>query len=64
MQKLIECPCCDGTGVSETTNCCDAPYDKDIMLCTECYEHIGEQECDECNGKGTILNHIDTKEDY
>jgi hypothetical protein len=62
--KFITCECCEGTGIAITSNCCDATYNSDIMICEHCYEHLGDNKCDECNGEGKILNHIDTKNDY
>ena len=55
MEKEIECPQCEGTGLTEqfaggscgvrTSECCGG-----------CYVDV---ECDECNGSGTILDDED-----
>lgn len=58
------CEACQGTGIAETSNCCDAPYDNDYMICSDCHEHLGDQTCIECDGTGKVLFHIDTQEDY
>lgn len=51
-----ECPECEGLGhFEDTSNCCDAPMDSDIMICSKCKEHADFQECGECNGTGEIL---------
>lgn len=64
MSLYKECSNCEGTGVAILSNCCNALFDKDYMLCSECLENIGDNDCLECNGQGKILKHIDTQEDY
>lgn len=61
---MEQCESCQGSGIAETTNCCGASYDKDYMICTDCKEHLGDQECMDCDGIGKISVHTDTKEDY
>jgi len=51
----IECEYCEGLGYhADTSNCCDAPMDSDIMICSKCREHADFQECIECDGTGTV----------
>ena len=65
MSLYKDCEDCLGSGIAITSNCCDAGYDLDIMICKECKEHLGDNECPSCNGQGIILKHEnDTKEDY
>jgi RecJ-like exonuclease len=64
MSLYRECTECEGTGYSLLSNCCGAFFDTDIRICSECKEHIGDNDCTECNGQGKILKHTDTKEDY
>ena len=53
---MKECTQCEGTGELLESPCCGARYSKDYMICSDCKEHIGEEdiECEECNGTGTL----------
>lgn len=55
-KQTQECPMCEGTGKSDLTACCGASYDSDYMICTDCHEHLGDEDtdCMDCNGKGII----------
>lgn len=60
-KKQINCKACDGSGKSETSNCCDAGYDSDMLMCYECHEHLGDEDviCDECSGTGKVEESYD-----
>lgn len=51
-----DCTDCDGSGKLNDSPCCGASYDSDIMICSDCKEHIGEDDlkCETCNGKGKL----------
>ena len=57
MSLYKECTECEGTGVNLLSNCCGALYDNDYMICSECLEQLGDNDCPECNGQGKILKH-------
>ena len=54
----IDCTDCDGSGKLNDSPCCGASYDSDIMICSDCKEHIGEDDlkCETCNGTGKLIN--------
>jgi len=62
MNLYRECEDCEGTGYALTSNCCDAPFDTDFMICSECKEHLGDNECRNCKGETKILNHLEHDE--
>ncbi len=51
-----DCTDCEGSGKYELSQCCGASYDSDIMICSDCKEHIGEDDlkCETCNGSGKV----------
>lgn len=53
----VECPDCEGTGHSEGSYCCDAILDEDTMLCSSCNDHSNYEDCDRCDGTGTIFKY-------
>ena len=62
MSLYTKCPDCQGTGEAETSNCCDAKFDSDIRICSECLDHVGDNECYTCDGTGKILKHVEHDE--
>lgn len=40
-----ECDTCGGKGEAVFSCCSGEVVSDDIMLCPECYEHLGEEEC-------------------
>lgn len=62
MSLYIECTECEGTGVNLLSNCCGAIFDEDIRICSDCKEHLGDNDCPECNGQGKILKHQEHNE--
>ena len=50
----IDCPECDGVGHFEESECCGAPISEDSFICSECLDHSGLTECEECKGTGII----------
>ncbi len=49
----IECPECEGLGQTYIS-CCGYEMDHDILMCPKCHEHWEPEECETCNGTGTI----------
>ena len=39
----------------ELSDCCNAPTDTDILICSDCKEHCGLM-CDECDEKHDCKN--------
>ncbi len=57
-KEVIECPECDGRGGFSYSCCGDDITNNDIDLCPTCMEHCGAgdfEECDMCEGEGTII---------
>ena len=48
----IDCPECEGVGHFLLSDCCGAEIVEDMDICTQCRDHCGVSECDECNGTG------------
>lgn len=46
-----DCFWCKGTGKTEHSNCCDADFDSDMMICFNCKDHCNN-ECPDCDGTG------------
>lgn len=53
--KIKKCRLCNGRGVAVFSCCTGEPVDSDYMICPECDEHLGEEECPECGGTGLAL---------
>jgi len=47
-----ECETCEGAGEATFSCCSGEVVHDDIKMCHECYEHLGESECHDCDGKG------------
>lgn len=50
--KATECEHCDDNGYGYW-HCCNGNYlgaDIDIDICSRCGEHMGEENCQDCNG--------------
>jgi DnaJ-class molecular chaperone len=56
----IPCPTCNGKGEAVFSCCTGEVIDSDIMMCPSCYEHLGEEECIDCNGSGEIEEDTET----
>ena len=52
-ENFIDCPDCNGEE-SKLSECCGAPMDSDIMICSDCKEHADFQRCETCEGEGKI----------
>ena len=48
------CEACDGKGYGYWSCCNQNPVDEDVPMCPVCHEHVGEEECTECEGKGEL----------
>jgi DnaJ-class molecular chaperone len=61
-KKKIECPTCYGAGEAAFSCCTGDVVTDDIMLCPCCHEHLGEEECPDCNGTGMVDEDQETTE--
>ena len=52
--KMRECDFCNGKKVLYISCCTQEPVDEDIAMCPECHEHLGEEDCPECDGTGEV----------
>lgn len=53
MTKVI-CPECDGAKVRVYSCCTGEHIEDEMMLCPECHEHLGEEDCETCDGTGWV----------
>jgi hypothetical protein len=53
-EEYKECSACHGKGSGYFSCCSGEIVDEDVAMCPECYEHLGEEECEVCDGTGTI----------
>jgi len=51
---MTTCETCNGKGEAVFSCCTGDIVDSDIMMCPVCYEHLGEEPCYDCDGKGEI----------
>ena len=51
--RMMVCPECNGDS-EELSDCCGAPMNTDIMMCSDCKDHCGISVCDYCDGKGEV----------
>ena len=49
-----ECPDCHGKGECVRSCCSGDIIVGDILICPQCYEHLGEDICELCEGKGIV----------
>lgn len=60
-QDYVTCYECNGKN-KPLSNCCGAPIDEDILICSECKEHADIADCEVCNGTGEIHPNDDERE--
>lgn len=48
------CPECFGKKEAVYSCCSGEVVDEDYMMCPECHEHLGYEECQTCEGIGYI----------
>jgi hypothetical protein len=51
---MITCETCNGAGEAVISCCTGDVVDNDFMMCPECQEHLGEETCPDCDGKGEV----------
>lgn len=49
-----KCPTCYGSSQVVISCCSGDIIDDDLMMCPECHEHLGEETCPDCEGKGYV----------
>ena len=54
IEEEEECPACYGKKVGYFSCCTGDMVDEDTVMCPDCYEHLGEEECNLCDGTGVI----------
>ena len=54
IEEEEECPACYGKKVGYFSCCTGDMVNEDIAMCPSCYEHLGEDDCSLCDGRGTI----------
>lgn len=59
MQTKVICPECDGAKQRVYSCCTGEHVENDWMLCPECHEHLGEEDCITCDGKGFIMEDVE-----
>jgi hypothetical protein len=62
LKKKVECPTCYGKGEATFSCCTGEVVNDDILMCPCCYEHLGEEECQDCDGTGFIDEEQETTE--
>jgi hypothetical protein len=50
----VECETCNGNGEAMFSCCTGEVVTNDYGLCPECCEHLGDEECPDCEGKGYV----------
>lgn len=53
-KEFKECPTCNGKGEAVFSCCTGEVVNDDIQLCPSCHEHLGEEQCQDCEGKGYV----------
>lgn len=56
-----ECETCNGHGEAVFSCCSGEVVRDDMMMCPTCHEHLGEEECPDCEGNGYVP---EDKEDF
>ena len=51
-----KCESCNGKGWGVWSCCTGEPVNRDIMMCPQCKEHLGEEDCYDCDGTGYVKN--------
>lgn len=49
-----KCETCNGRGWGVWSCCTGDPVNRDIMMCPHCNEHLGEEDCYDCDGTGYV----------
>jgi hypothetical protein len=49
---LRECPECEGKGVGYFSCCTGESVNEEYAMCPECFEHLGLEQCLNCDGAG------------
>lgn len=57
---MKKCEICSGKGTGYFS-CCDGfAVDEDIAMCHTCHEHLGEEDCENCNGTGEVEDDVES----
>lgn len=55
----VECESCNGTGECVVSCCTGEIINDDFAMCPVCHEHLGEDTCETCDGKGYVDEDFD-----
>lgn len=50
----VKCDTCSGTGEAYVSCCTQEVVFSDTPMCPVCHEHLGEEECPDCDGTGEV----------
>ena len=50
----IKCKTCHGSGQVVISCCTQEVINDDIQMCPKCFEHLGEEDCPDCDGTGEV----------
>lgn len=53
------CPECDGKGELVYDCCSGDIVNEDVMICPICHEHLGEDDCKNCEGTGIVKTTVE-----
>lgn len=54
LSEKQECETCRGKGEVMLSCCTGDVVDEDFAICPTCYEHLGLEDCPDCEGTGVI----------
>ena len=60
---MVSCPTCLGHGEAMFSCCTGEAIHDDSDLCPVCYEHMGEEDCEDCSGTGKVTEEVANKLD-
>jgi DnaJ-class molecular chaperone len=61
MEEREICPECNGRKELVYSCCTGDPVFNDEMMCPDCHEHLGEEPCFTCEGKGYVESEEEMK---
>lgn len=52
--KKVKCTTCNGSGEAMISCCTGNVVSDDIEMCPVCFEHLGMEDCPDCDGTGSV----------